>query len=241
MTYFRFHCLFNLPLLLVLGFFNASIPWHHAEVMVIIAVLAAVMIFTTPWDNCAAKWGIWGFTDGKYSFKIGYLPLEEYLFFILQSMNVMLAERLLVAHVPAFQTGLATAITIAQIVLLIVLALAWIGLGIYWLKNPVQRRYHYMYHLLFWFLPVVAGQWILAGVLFCAQTGLLVLLTLIFGSYYTATDIVAVRAGTWFIDGQQTTGAKFALVLPWEEAAFFYLTSLLVAQSYLLLLPANLR
>jgi hypothetical protein len=29
--------------------------------------------------------------------------------------------------------------------------------------------------------------------------------------------------------------------MPWEEAAFFYLTSLLVAQSYLVLLPEALR
>jgi hypothetical protein len=31
------------------------------------------------------------------------------------------------------------------------------------------------------------------------------------------------------------TGYKFGGILPWEEVAFFHLTSLLVAQSYLLL------
>jgi hypothetical protein len=30
-------------------------------------------------------------------------------------------------------------------------------------------------------------------------------------------------------------------VMPWEEAAFFYITSLLVAQTFLILLPAGLR
>jgi hypothetical protein len=34
---------------------------------------------------------------------------------------------------------------------------------------------------------------------------------------------------------------KLGGVLPWEEIAFFFLTSLLVAQSYLLLLPGDLR
>ena len=37
------------------------------------------------------------------------------------------------------------------------------------------------------------------------------------------------------------TGVKLGGILPWEEIAFFFLTSLLVAQSYLLLLPEDLR
>ena len=40
---------------------------------------------------------------------------------------------------------------------------------------------------------------------------------------------------------RKVTGLRLAKVLPWEEAAFFFLTSLLVAQSYLLLLPENAR
>jgi len=53
--------------------------------------------------------------------------------------------------------------------------------------------------------------------------------------------LAAVRAGTWFFDEKQITGVKLGGILPWEEVAFFFLTSLLVAQSYLLLLPADLR
>jgi hypothetical protein len=30
-------------------------------------------------------------------------------------------------------------------------------------------------------------------------------------------------------------------VMPWEEAAFFYITSFLVAQTFLILLPPHLR
>ena len=64
------------------------------------------------------------------------------------------------------------------------------------------------------------------------------MVTAAFGIYYTLADLVAVRAGTWFFDEKQITGVKLGGVLPWEEIAFFFLTSLLVAQSYLLLLPA---
>jgi lycopene cyclase domain-containing protein len=73
------------------------------------------------------------------------------------------------------------------------------------------------------------------------HAGLLALVTAAFGIYYTLADLAAVRAGTWFFDEKQITGVKLARVLPWEEIVFFFLTSLLVAQSYLLLLPSDLR
>jgi len=241
MTYFRFHVLFNLPVLLVLGGINLLVPVQPGESFALGLVLLAVLIFTTPWDNYAAACGIWGFPTGRYSFKIGYLPLEEYLFFLLQSLNVILAERFLTRRFQFFQNACSTPLHQEQFMMLFSFIVVWFAWGFYWLKNPGPRAHHYMRHLLFWFLPVIFIQYIIAGFLISSHSALLLLLTLAFGTYYTATDIIAVRAGTWFIDGQQTTGFKLFGILPWEEAVFFYLTSLLVAQSYLLLLPAQLR
>jgi len=63
-------------------------------------VLLAVMIFTTPWDNLAAKWASGDSRAEKYSLRIGYLPVEEYAFFLLQSLNVMLGVRALFHFLP---------------------------------------------------------------------------------------------------------------------------------------------
>jgi lycopene cyclase domain-containing protein len=54
-------------------------------------------------------------------------------------------------------------------------------------------------------------------------------------------DWIAIGKGIWFFDEEQITGWKIRGVMPWEEAAFFYVTSLLVAQTFLILLPAGLR
>ena len=97
-------------------------------------------------------------------------------------------------------------------------------------------RNNYVLHLV-WFLPVLYVQWLIAPSLLGAHAGMLALLTLCFGVYYTLADFVAVRLDLWFFDEKQITGVKLAGLLPWEEAAFFFLTSLLVAQSVLLLLP----
>jgi lycopene cyclase domain-containing protein len=94
---------------------------------------------------------------------------------------------------------------------------------------------------LVWTLPLLAALVCLAPELIWKQVVLVALVTGFGGSYYTWTDVQAVKAGVWFFDEAQITGWKWRGILPWEEAAFFYLTSTLVAVSYLLLLPSALR
>jgi putative membrane protein len=242
LTYLRFHLIFNLPLLIVLAALTGTVPVTSEEASAFGLVLLAVLIFTSPWDNFAAKWGIWGFPREKYSLRIGYLPVEEYAFFLLQSANVMLAVRALFHFIPDWQTGRETDIGRLTLILLAASVIPWllVAVQLLWLRRKAGPRVNYAIHLA-WFLPVVYFQWVLAPPLFLEHAGLLGLVTAAFGTYYTLADLAAVRAGTWFFDEKQITGLKLAGLLPWEEIAFFFLTSLLVAQSYLLLLPADLR
>jgi lycopene cyclase domain-containing protein len=242
MTYLRFHLIFNLPVLIVLAACTGTVPWSVEEIEALGLVLLAVMVFTTPWDNLAAKWGIWGFPREKYSLRLGYLPIEEYAFFLLQSLNVMLAVRALFHFFPDWELGPETDIGKWTLICLAASVIPWIFVAIQlrWLRRHFGARVNYAIHLA-WFLPVIYVQWIVAPPLFWAHAGLLALVTAAFGLYYTLADLAAVRAGTWFFDEKQITGAKLGGILPWEEIAFFFLTSLLVAQSYLLLLPEELR
>ncbi len=242
MTYLRFHLIFNLPPLALLAALNGPEAWTRDETRALGLVLLAVMIFTTPWDNLAAKWGIWGFPREKYSLRIGYLPVEEYAFFLLQSLNVMLAVRALFRLFPDWLTGQETSLSLWTLICLGASVVPWIfvAMQLRRLRRKAGPRVNYAIHLA-WFLPVIYIQWILAPPLFLGHARLLALVTAAFGGYYTLADLVAVRAGTWFFDEKQITGVKLGGVLPWEEIAFFFLTSLLVAQSYLLLLPGDLR
>jgi putative membrane protein len=242
MTYFRFHLIFNLPLLVLLALLGGTPAWAKGEIVAMALVLVAVMIFTTPWDNLAAKWGIWGFPREKFSVRIGYLPIEEYAFFLLQSLNVMLAVRALFRFVPDWMTGQETVITRWTIYCFLASIIPWalIVAQFFWLRRKAGPRVNYAIHLA-WFLPVIYVQWILAPPLFLGHAALLATVTIAFGVYYTLADIVAVWGGTWFFDEKQITGVKLGGILPWEEIAFFFLTSLLVAQSYLLLAPSDCR
>jgi lycopene beta-cyclase len=242
MTYFRFHLIFNLPLLILLAGLGGAPSWTTGEVEALGLVLLAVMLFTTPWDNLAAKWGIWGFPREKFSLRVGYLPVEEYVFFLLQSLNVMLAVRALFRFFPDWMTGQETEIGRWTLYCLAASIIPWafVVAQLWWLRRKAGPRVNYAIHLA-WFLPVIYLQWILAPPLFLGHAALLALVTTAFGVYYTLADLAAVRAGTWFFDEKQITGVKLRGILPWEEIAFFFLTSLLVAQSYLLLVPSDCR
>lgn len=241
MTYFRFHLAFNLPPLIILLLAGGGSSWGRGELAAFGLVLLAVLVFTIPWDNLAAKWGIWGFPREKYSFRIGYLPIEEYLFFLWQSVNVMLAVRLLLRALPDWRTHQEGSFTLITLLLLGASLVVWLAMVIplRWLRRKLGPRLNYALHLV-WFLPVIYAQWVIAPPIFAAHAGLLGWVTAAFGIYYTLADLVAVRAGLWFFDRKQITGWRLG-PLPWEEAAFFFLTSLLVAQSFLLLLPWRLR
>ncbi len=242
MTYLRFHLIFNLPLLIVLAALGGTVRWTAEELEAFGIVLLAAMIFTTPWDNLAVKWGIWGFPREKYRARIGYLPAEEYAFFLLQSASVMLAMRALFHWFPDWELGQETEVGKGTLIFLGASVIPWaiVAINLRWLRRKAGPSANYALHLA-WFLPVIYAQWVLAPPLFWEHAGLLVLLTAAFGIYYTLADLAAVRAGTWFFDEKQITGVKLGGILPWEEIAFFFLTSLLVAQSYLLLLPSDLR
>jgi putative membrane protein len=242
MTYLRFHLIFNLPVLILLAALNAFVPWTAGEGGALGLVLAAVMIFATPWDNLAVKRGFWNFPRERYSARLGYAPVEEYAFFVILSVSVMLAVRALLHFFPDWQTGQETGIGTATLICLAVSVIPWtfVAVQLRWLRRRAGPRVNYAIHLA-WFLPVIYAQWIIAPMFFLGHAGLLALVTAVFGCYFTAADFIATRAGVWSFDEKQITGAKLGGVLPWEEVAFFFLAPLLVAQSYLLFLPEDLR
>lgn len=98
----------------------------------------------------------------------------------------------------------------------------------------------YLAHLLTWMLPVVAIQWGIAWRIFLRNLKAVVIPPLLFGTYYSLADLVAIREGVWYFDPAQILGLKVGPI-PIEEILFFYITALLVSQSFVMLLPGNLR
>jgi putative membrane protein len=100
MTYFQYHLVFNLPVLLLLLWLNRGrIGVTHWKWIGVVGLIA--FVFTTPWDNWAVHQGMWGFKwDEVVPISIPFrgvvyrLPLEEYAFFLLETINVCLLVNL---------------------------------------------------------------------------------------------------------------------------------------------------
>ena len=91
LTYAGFLAVFLLPPLVIAiaamrGRFRARHGW------LLLALSIVVVVWTTPWDNAAAAMGLWGFDPERVSgFWLGWLPIEEYAFFLLQTWVASLA------------------------------------------------------------------------------------------------------------------------------------------------------
>lgn len=101
-------------------------------------------------------------------------------------------------------------------------------------------RFHYFLHLVGWAGPIIGVQWIVGWRVFRRNLRAVLMAPLIATVFFTLCDSVAVRAGIWFFDERQILGWRVG-PLPFEEVLFFLLTSLLVSQSLVLLLPKENR
>lgn len=88
MTYFQFLGLFLLPPLAVLS----VIAFRRRQLdRIALATLATgiflAIVYTTPWDNLIVLNGVWTYDVAQvHGIVLGVVPLEEYFFFVLQTL-----------------------------------------------------------------------------------------------------------------------------------------------------------
>jgi lycopene cyclase domain-containing protein len=183
------------------------------------------LVYTTPWDNYLVASGVWSYRAGLVSgWLIGWVPLEEYLFFLLETLLTgawwqVIARRIQVSRSFAPSLSLRYA--------------SMISLGIAWLASiallfsgwPHGR---YLGLILAWALPVLAMQFAFGADILWQSRRLVALTVLPIAAYLSATDTLAIVSGTWSINPALSTGILIGQ-LPLEEALFFLVTALIVA------------
>ncbi len=236
MTYRGYHARYTLPPLLLL-ILLAILLDRHAIGFPIAGVLALVaVVFTFPWDNAAVKRGMWEFPADRVWFRVSHLPIEEVAFFVIQTVMVSIATSLIGI---AWSTIVPTS-TISPLSQFSMYA-AGVTVGIGWILACKHNVRTYGGHLLLWFLPIVVAQWIFGWGILAPRFVPILAATVGCSVYLVWTDVQAVRNGVWHFGASNVGAVRLFGVLPWEEVAFFVLTSLLVAQSTVLLLPEALR
>lgn len=221
MTYLQFLLVFIVP---VIGIFIFLKPWANSNVdrrmvLVSIATLSAVaFVYTTPWDNYLVYKGVWNYPNDRVLFSIGFVPFEEYMFFVLQTVMTGLfffqySKKF--SFLPAGPSAGGAAF--------------WLivsGAGLFCLFNEST---FYLGLILAWASPVLGLQWVFGGKVFERAPAHFLKAVLIPTVYLWICDSIAIYLEIWSISEKFTTGLKLG-VLPVEEALFFLITNLLVVQ-----------
>ena len=209
--------------------FNSTKLWQGILIHIVLAVT-----YTTPWDNYLVATGVWYYDPNLVTgIVFGYVPLEEYTFFVLETLMVglwwwTLARMEIFVPIAPFRSnkplrawtlGLLAALWAASLFLLLS---GW----------PPGT---YLAITLTWALPAIAPQLAFGADILWHHRRLLGTVILTGAGYLSAMDALAIGAGTWTIDPSQSTGI-FIGNLPIEEAVFFVITVVLVSFGITLLL-----
>jgi lycopene cyclase domain-containing protein len=234
MTYLQFHLVFILPplLLLVLTSRGLLARLGPRAVPALLGVLLLALVYTTPWDSELIRRGVWGYGPERVIGTIGVIPIEEYMFFLLQPLLAGLWFYRLVppglADAPPPRPGFRWGGTAVYA------ALALLGVLLLQRKEGT-----YMGMILAWAAPVLAAQWALSAGRISAARREFALGIAVPTLYLWVADAIAIRLGIWRISEAHTLGPKLGW-LPLEEATFFLATTLLCVQGLLLFLfPAR--
>lgn len=227
MTYLEFHLAFILPPLLVLGVVRRRrLAAVHPRAGLLLVVIASIaLVYTTPWDNYLVRSGVWSYGEDRVLGTIGYVPIEEYLFFVLQPLLTGLwLYGLLPGTVAEPWRRARSAGTAAYTAMAV--------FGAFLLTRPDGT---YLGLILVWAAPVLALQWAYGGREIWARRRALALGVGVPTLYLWVADATAIHLGIWEISAAHTLGPALG-PLPLEEAVFFLVTNLLVVQGLLLLI-----
>jgi lycopene beta-cyclase len=198
--------------------------WH-----VLLGICFVAFIYTTPWDNYLVATGVWHYDLNLVTGIIfGYVPIEEYTFFIVQPILTGLFFILLARYLPTSAIAvnnpryrmIATGFgLITWLMATVVLILTFF--------NASFARFTYISLTLAWALfPIVIQLAFGADIL--GRHWLKVLLGIAIPTLYLSwADSLAINSGTWTINPEQSLNI-FLGTLPLEEALFFLITNMLV-------------
>jgi lycopene cyclase domain-containing protein len=231
MTYFGFLIRFLvIPLIIFLAITGLEIRqrlffrtpravWLALGLHVLLAV-----VYTTPWDNYLVASKVWSYTPFLVSgLMIGWVPVEEYTFFILETLLTGLFWWFLARRIPQpaefqpsrfIRIGALVCAGLLWLMAVLILILGW-------------RPGTYLALILAWALPAIAPQLAFGADILWQNRKLVGLTIFPLFIYLSGTDTLAIASGTWKIDLAQSTGI-FLWRLPIEEALFFGITVMLI-------------
>lgn len=197
--------------------------------VVILGICIVAFVYTTPWDNYLVATNVWWYDEDLVAgIVFGYVPLEEYTFFILQPIMsglwlLLLARYLPTPQQPADNTRIRLVST-AIIGVLWVISVIWLVLSF---VDTSWKPFTYLALELSWALIPVLIQLAFGADILWRHRNAVFISIVTSTAYLSWADALAIGSGTWTIDPAQSLNIYLGGVLPIEEMIFFLLTNIL--------------
>jgi len=249
MTYFGFLLRFlGIPLVILAALlawrwrqqgYSGAGPTNPPTWAAILLHALIALVYTTPWDNYLVATRVWWYNPALVTgITLGYVPIEEYTFFVLQPVLsgfwlLFLAPynrpvSLAWLHVTSWRIWTAAVGLVIWIGSLVLLLSGWtpgtyLALELVWALPPILLQLVFGMDILWRYRRLVAAAILPVTI------------------YLSVADALAIGFGTWTINPARSLGVLLGGVLPLEEFVFFLLTNTLVIFGLVLLLASESR
>jgi lycopene cyclase domain-containing protein len=194
--------------------------------MALAAAIQAIMalLYTSPWDNYLVAHAVWRYSPAQVSGGlIGYVPVEEYTFFLLEALLAALSWWFVADLIrPAANRAPKRLRSVSLVAATIVWTLSTAILLAGWMPAT------YLTLIVTWAMPPITIQLAFGGDILWQYRKLLAGVILPLGTYLSIADARAIAAGIWTISSSQSTNL-FVGNLPVEEGIFFFATVTVLA------------
>lgn len=234
MTYFGFLLRFlaiPIVLLLAMGWRDLMQGRHRAISMrgwpiwtAIGLHVAVALIYTTPWDNYLVSTRVWWYDPSLVTgLTIGWVPIEEYTFFLLQPILGGLWLLFLLRRPVPTQSGLRP---LLRPWLALLAVIVWAGAAVILLLGWQPGTYLALE--LVWALPPIGLQLAFGADILWRHRRSLFLAIVPLTTFLSVADAIAINWGIWTINPEKSLNIQVGGILPLEEILFFLLTNILV-------------
>jgi len=227
MTYIEFLFIFTvIPIVILVLVLRKYLDAVYIKWLIIVSIVAFAA--TSGWDNYAVYSGIWHFPEDKtLGIKLFYVPVEEYLFFFLQTFTTGLVQLFFIKKNIEIKIKKSTFLLIPLL---------------FFQTNEILRlpfeNLNYLFHLFSWggffiLIQIIAGRKKIPKYI-----SAIIIPSIVMTIYFSVADSISIGQGIWDFDPLQTTGIRI-FNIPLEEILFFLVTNILITEAMILFLPSK--
>lgn len=226
LTYIDVHLKYILPVIGILTLLTRPFI-NRSEIFKIVFISVLALTYTTPWDNYIIYKGAWTYSPKRVLAVVGYVPIEEYMFFIIQTVLTSLWTLLCVRwSTPCFKFNYDK--YSYQMIRWIPISLLSITTVVgYIISIPGQNTF-YLGCILCWVCPVLIFMWYGGGNFFVKNLIPSSVAIIVPTLYLCWIDQMAIRNNVWNISEPTSLNIFVVDNLPIEEAFFFFITNVII-------------